>query len=159
MKITFENVFYEAEIFWSKPASYDSVLAAATEYDELANLYMITARFAKCSSKMLYIGKTWKQGVHKRIGQKDHKKRIASYRGKHPHHKFEIRHGILTMIEANLTEKRLKDIENLLIYVSENYNIKSVVNHGVTKSYKIINKGSRCWLPKKIAFGLFSAGH
>lgn len=157
MKPTFENVFYEAEIQWTKPVIYDDIVAAPSKYNELANLYMITARFSNRDSKTLYIGKTWCQGVHKRIRQADHKNRIAQYRADHPHHTFEIRHGVIKMKAGRLTEKRLSDIESLLIYITENRNIKSVLNHGVVKSYKITNKGYKCWLPKSLAFGLFSS--
>ena len=160
MKPLFEDEFWEVTIEWKKPKEYNRLLREGSDHDETARLYLITARYAKATSKGKYIGKTFRQKVSVRLKQPDHKKRYAAFTGKHPNHKFFVSHGIITMHNGKLTEKRLAEIEQILIYSNDpthSGNVKNFYEHGVSGSYAITNTGFRCSLPRKIQLGVFAA--
>lgn len=161
MNPVFEDDFWEVDINWSKPVSYKSARDNGSDHDKTANLYMITIRYADHDHKPVYIGKTYRQNIQTRLKQKDHQVRYAAIIKNHPKHQVYVRYGTVTVQGGNVTEKRIKDIESVLIYCYENdhsQNIKSIYTHGVTDSYQIISSGHRSELPKCLAFGFFSRG-
>ena len=122
---------------------------------------MISVRFSDKPHKAVYIGKTYKQSIKTRLKQPDHRSRYAGIVTNYPKHKAFVRYGNVKIHGRNPTEKRLGDIENILIYCYDNdhsRNIKSIYSHGVTDSYQIISSGSRCELPACLSFGFFSKG-
>lgn len=158
MKPLYEDDSWDIEIQWSRPRQYELVVAEGVDYDATADLYMISARFSSRKPKSLYIGKAWRQEVSYRLSQEDHKKRYAAYIKNYPHHSLYVSHGTVTVYNGNLTEKRLSDIEKILIYSNDSEhasNLKSIYTHGVTGSYRLENLGSRCSLPKAIHLGIF----
>lgn len=68
-------------------------------------------------------------------------------------------HGCVTVQGGGkLTSRRLDDIERILIYTNNRdhaHNIKNLYAHGVSDSYFIENKGSKCTLPRTISLGIF----
>lgn len=160
MKPLFEDEFWDVTIEWKKPKEYSRLLLEGSDHDSTAQLYLISARFAKAASKGKYIGKTFQQKVTIRLKQPDHKKRYAAFTGIHPNHKFFVSHGVITMNNGKLTENRLAEIEQILIYSNDpthSGNVKNFYEHGVTGSYLINNVGYRCSLPKKIQLGVFAS--
>jgi predicted GIY-YIG superfamily endonuclease len=158
VKPLYEDEFWDVSIQWTRPMSYDGLLEHGSEHDEYANFYMILGRFASKSAKILYIGMTYQQWVSKRLSQPDHQKRYATFVNNYKHHRFQVSHGYLNMNNGNITEKRVKDIEQILIFSNDSthaHNVKNIYSHGVTGSYRIENKGYRCSLPKRLSIGLF----
>ncbi|WP_047533509.1 hypothetical protein [Methylotenera sp. N17] len=158
MKPLYPDEAWDVTVQWTKPKEYESLIIEGSQYDEYADLYLISAKYSKSTAKGLYIGKTWKQQVSTRIKQKDHKSRYAAFTGIYPNHKFFVSHGIIIMNNGKLTEKRLADIEQILIYSndpSHSGNVKNFYAHGVRGSYSIENTGYRCSLPKKLCLGVF----
>ena len=158
MKPLYDDESWDVAIKWTKPARYEAVREEGSQYDEQAFLYLITARFSSKSRKVLYVGKTFKQWVSKRLSQPDHKRRYKKIVSDYSHHKFEVSHGLLTVSNGKLTQKRLSDIEKILIYSnhpSHAHNVQGFYAHGVSGSYRIENSGHRCGLPKCIALGVF----
>ena len=152
--------FWDTSIQWTRPMEYDSLVVNGSDHDEEANFYMIIGRFSNKPTKILYIGMTFEQWVSRRLRQRDHQNRYAAFIKNYAHHRFQVSHGLLTIHNGNITEKRVKDIEQLLIYSNDSEhsrNLKSIYSHGVTSSYAIENTGYKCTLPKKISFGLFVA--
>ena len=158
MKPVYDDDFWEVKIHWSKPITYQAAKVHGSVYDDGANLYMISVRFSDKNHKLVYIGKTYKQNVQTRLKQPDHTKRHAEIVKNYPKHVVFVRYGKIKVVGGRVTEKRISDIENILIYCSDNghsHNIKSIYSHGVTDSYEIANSGSRCALPRYLAFGFF----
>ncbi len=158
MKPRDESEFWDVAVQWTRPILYDTVRSMGTEYDETACLYLITARFASKSRKLIYVGKTYRQYVSKRLSQPDHLRRYAGIVANYPHHKIEVVHGLLSIENGKITEKRLSDIEKILIRSNDPthaHNVKAFYSHGVRDSYRIVNNGYRCGLPKCISLGLF----
>lgn len=161
MKPVFDDDFWKVTVRWSKPISYQTAKDRGSIHDLTANLYMISVRFSDKAHKPIYIGKTYEQDIQTRLKQPDHRSRYAAIVKHHPKHKVFVRYGTVSMAGAKVTRKRIKDIENILIYCYDNdysHNIKSIYTHGVTDSYQILNSGSKCALPKCLAFGFFSRG-
>ena len=149
---------WEIEIEWKRPKKYKRVIEEGSVHDDSANLYLISARYGSANTKAIYIGKTWAQWVSKRLTQLDHKKRYAAFVKNYPRHAFYVSHGIVVINDGRLTKKRLDDIERILVYTNEPdhaHNVRNFYEHGVTGSYEIYNRGSRCTLPKFIALGVF----
>ena len=161
MNPVFEDDFWRVQIKWSKPIPYETARDEGSDHDETANLYMITARFSKKEQKFIYLGKTYKQYVQKRLNQSDHHARYAAIIKNHPKHKIFLRYGTVKLEAGKTTNKRIDDLERVLIYCLDDEhskNLKSIYSHGVTDSYEIISSGSRGTLPKCLALGFFSKG-
>ena len=149
---------WDIVIEWKRPKQYRRGVENGSVHDDFANLYLISARYVVGKSKAIYIGKTYAQWVSKRLAQPDHKKRYAEYVKNYPRHSFYVSHGIVVVNDGRLTQKRLDDMERILIYTNDpdhSHNVKNIYEHGVTGSYEIYNRGSRCTLPKYIALGVF----
>ncbi len=158
MKPLYPDEFIDVEIKWTRPQRYDCLLQEDSKHDEVANLYLISARYGTAQAKTLYIGKTYLQWVTKRLSQKDHKTRYENFIENYPHHVFYVSHGIIEVREGNLNENRLDDVERILIYSSppeHSQNVRNFYEHGVKGAYHIVNKGSRCTLPRNIKLGIF----
>lgn len=150
--------YWGIEVKWSRPKEYERLLDEGSPHDELANLYLISARFGTKPSKAIYVGKTYDQWVSMRLSQPDHQLRYTEFVKNYPRHIFYVSHGIVTNHDGKLTRKRIDDIERILIYANEPqhaHNIKNFWQHRVTMPYQIENRGSRCTLPRTIALGVF----
>lgn len=161
MNPVFEDDFWRVHIRWSKPIPYEMARDVGSVHDKTANLYMITARFSDKSHKFIYLGKTYKQYVQKRLKQPDHKARYAAIKKNYPNHAIFLRHGTVEIESGKVNNKKIDDLERILIYCLDDEhsrNIKSIYSHGVTKSYEIISSGARGNLPKCLALGFFSRG-
>ena len=161
MNPVFVDDFWRVHITWSKPLPYETARDAGSDQDETANLYMITARFSNKKHKFIYLGKTYKQWVQKRLKQKDHQARYAAIIKNHPKHAIFLRYGTVKIESGKVTNKRIDDLERILIYCLDDEhckNIKSIYTHGVLESYEIISSGSRGTLPKCLALGFFCKG-
>lgn len=160
MKPLYEDEFWNASVQWTRPMVYDHAVSNGSEYDSLSSFYMILGRYSNQPAKIMYIGMTFSQSVKTRLCQPDHQRRYAAFKGAHKHHWFQVSHGLLTINNGNFTEKRVKDIEQLLIYTytkdsAHVKNLKSIYSHGVTGSYLVRNTGYRSSLPRKLSYGLF----
>jgi len=158
MQPLYHQDYWEVEIDWKRPKKYERARDEGSDHDEFAHLYLISARYGSSEPKALYIGKTWKQTVATRLCQDDHKKRYAAFVKNYPRHSFYVSYGIVSVNDAKLTEKRLDAIERILIFTNEPehaYNVQHLYEHGVTGSYEIQNRGSRCHLPRIIRLGVF----
>lgn len=161
MNPVFEDDFWRVCIAWSKPIPYERARDEGSEHDETANLYMITARFSDKKHKFIYLGKTYKQYVQKRLKQPDHHARYAGIVRNHPKHRIFLRYGTVKVDAGKVTKKRIDDLERILIYCLDDEhsrNVKSIYSHGVTDSYEIVSSGSRGTLPKCLALGFFCKG-
>jgi len=150
--------YWDIEIAWSRPKEYERVLEEGSPHDELAHLYLISARFGTKSPKAIYVGKTYDQFVKKRLSQPDHQKRYSQFVKDYPRHRFYVSHGVVTNHDGKLTRKRIDEIERILIYANKPqhaYNVQNFWTHGVTTAYQIENRGSRCTLPRTITLGVF----
>lgn len=159
MKPLWHEECWNIKVEWSRPKEYDRLLNEGSQHDEHAHLYLISARFGTNASKAIYIGKTYDQWVSERLSQTDHKLRHADFIKNYPRHMFYVSHGIVTNNDGKITEKRIDDVERILIYANEPqhaHNIQNFWQHGVTAPYKIENQGSRCTLPRTIALGIFA---
>ncbi len=155
----FEEDFWDVEINWSRPALYENVIEYGAELDDKAFLYMITAKFGSNKSKILYIGKTYKQTVNIRLSQNDHHKRYKNIQKKYPRHKLYVSCGTVQIHNGKITENRIKEIEKILIYSNDTDHVQNVSNyytHGVKDSYKIKLSGYRHSLPKELYLGVFA---
>jgi hypothetical protein len=158
VKPLYAGEFWDVSVQWMRPMAYDTLTSNGSEHDLSANFYMILGRYSYQPAKVLYIGMTFQQSVSKRLNQRDHQNRYAAFIGNYKHHWFQVSHGLLTMHNGNITEKRVKDIEQLLIYANDSAharNLKSIYTHGVTGSYQVHNKGYKATLPSKLSIGLF----
>ena len=152
--------YWNIEIEWSRPKTYERLLDEGSPHDDLAHLYLISARMGTDSPKAIYVGKTYDQWVSKRLSQPDHKRRYAEFIIAYPRHNFYVSHGIVKIQNGKLTRKRIDDIERILIYVNEPlhaHNVQNFWQHSVTTPYQIENRGSRCTLPRTIALRVFVA--
>ena len=160
MKPLHEELPRELSVHWTRPRSYETILADGCDHDYEAQLYMISRRYSKTAHKVIYIGQTVYQYVSMRLNQKDHKDRYAKWRKEHPNHSFFVSHGIVRIEDGNITEKRIKEIERILIYSScldHIENLKNIWTHKVSDAYLITNSGSRGSIPHKIRLGVFTS--
>ena len=127
----------EVGIEWYGPYKIDTVVEEFHEYEDFG-VYMITRRWGEYSEKILYIGLTYRQDFSTRLSQ--HQWWLSNTRGT-----IKVRVGYLR--EEKSSEKRLKDVENLLIcWHRPEYNEKNLVYHG--RDLRIINSGRRGLLDK-----------
>lgn len=155
----FEDDSWDVEINWSRPKLYENVIEYGVELDDDAYLYMITAKYGSSKSKILYIGKTYKQTVSIRLNQDDHRRRYKDFRQKYPRHNLYISYGTVQIHNGNITENRIKEVEKILIYSNDTghaQNVSNTYSHAVKDSYKIRNSGCRCSLPKQLYLGIFA---
>jgi len=160
MKTTPLDIISHANIHWTRPRDYDTFLTSENPYEYEADLYMILARYSTSTIKIVYIGKTYHQGVAERLKQKDHKKRFSKLKHKFKKHNFMISCGIITFGKGeNMTAKKINDIERCLIYAcstEHSINTSNTMSLGIfNSSYDIRNSGYRCGLPRRIRFGIF----
>jgi hypothetical protein len=127
------------EVEWYGPYKIDTVVEEFFE-DEDFGLYMITRKWGDYPEKILYIGLTYYQDFSTRLSQ--HQWWLSKERGT-----IKVRVGYLQ--ERRSSEKRLKDVENLLIcWHSPEFNEKGLVYYG--RDLRIINSGRRGPLDKVI---------
>lgn len=158
MKPLYHEEYWSIRIEWSRPKEYSRFLVEPSDNEAFANLYLISARFGRNASKLLYVGQTYDQWVSRRLSQKDHKRRHSEFRENYPHHTLYVSQGIVTVHDGKLTRKRLNDIERVLIYINDPehaHNVQNFYTHGVSGSYHIENSGSKCTLPRIISLGVF----
>ncbi len=159
MNKLYPEIFWEVDINWTKPYLYENFLMTGSEYDESAYIYKITGRYSGKAHKLFYIGKTYYQYVITRISQEDHKKRYKKLLKDYQKHKLYVSLGIIEMKNGNITERRIDQIESLLIY---SHDFKHLLNKqklnelNVTEPYKIVNSGYRAPLFKEINFGIYA---
>ena len=159
MNLTFENLCWSAEIYWSRPLLYDKARDFHYEANDISNIYKITGKYSKFNHKMLYIGKTYAQSVCIRLNQKDHIIRYENIREQYPRFKIYVSFGSIHLKYGKLTRKRIDEIESLLIYAHEFDDIQNknkLFSLNVKDQYKIINKGYAYPLNKEIAYGIFT---
>lgn len=150
--------YWNVQIDWSLPQEYERLLELGSPNDDLAHLYLISARYGKNEPKTIYIGQTYNQWVSKRLTQADHQSRYADFVENYSRHRLYVSHGIVTVHDGKITRKRINDIERILIYTNDPthaHNIKNFQGHGVSTPYQIENRGSRCTLPRQISLGVF----
>ena len=122
----------EVEVEWHGPYNIETVLEYFDEYEDYG-LYMVTRKWGEYSEKILYIGLTYRQDFSTRLSQ--HQSWLSITKGT-----VKVRVGYL--IENRSSEKRLKDVENLLIcWHRPEYNEKDLVYRG--RDLRIINSGRR----------------
>lgn len=158
MKPLWHEEHWHVEINWSRPVEYEQLLENGSSQDEVANLYLISARFGVKSPKTIYIGKTYDQWVSKRLSQSDHKIRYVKFCEGYPRHQIYVSHGVVTIHDGKLTRSRIDEIERILIYANDPthaHNVQNFWQHDVTTPYRVENKGSRCTLPRIISLGVF----
>jgi hypothetical protein len=147
-------------IEWTRPKLYESVFDDGCDHDDSAHLYMILRRYSRATPKAIYIGKTWHQCVRTRLRQKDHRLRYQRFCESYPRQRFYVSHGIVSMDEGRLTQKRVDEIERILIYASSldhTENRSNIWTHKVSDAYRITNKGSRSSLPQTIFLGIVTS--
>jgi hypothetical protein len=158
MKILFESEFWDVSVTWSRPMVYENLINNGSVYDDDAHLYMITGKYRNNKSKVFYIGKTYNNIVSNRLTQKDHKTRYELLKKNYPNHVLSVSHGIVNIEGGKRTEKRIDEIESILIYsmpTEHCINNKNYFSHGVTAQYLIENKGYKSGMPKEIGLGVF----
>ena len=127
----------EIEVEWYGPYKIDTVVKEFHEYEDFG-LYMITRKWGEYPEKILYIGLTYYQDFSTRLSQ--HEWWLSGIRGT-----AKVRVGYL--IENRSSEKRFRDVENLLIcWHSPEYNEKGLVYRG--RDLRIFNSGRRGPLDK-----------
>jgi len=153
-----DEIITKVAITWTRPIDYDRLIETSHPKDDEAHLYMITARFSTKTSKIVYIGKTYKQNVSTRLKQPDHKKRRKLLHRKYKKHKLRVSLGLVSISGGNCTRRRIDEVESLLIYAGyqpTSINLRKIWDHRVADSYEIRNFGYRNGLPSRICFGLF----
>ena len=129
----------EVEVEWYGPYKIDTVVEEFHEYEDFG-LYMITRRWGEYPEKILYIGLTYSQDFSTRLSQHTW---VYDEIGT-----LKVRVGYL--LEKRSSEKRLRDVENLLIYVYQpKYNDKGKSTYS-GRDLKIINSGRRGPLDKEV---------
>ena len=154
----FKDDFWEVHIKWTRPRAYERVRDEGSDYDDSACLYYICAQFSTGQPKVLYIGQTYQQSVSLRLQQPDHKNRYAAFVRNYPKHRFSVSHGIVSIVDGHLTQRRVDDVERLLIYANDpehTHNVQHIYQHGVSGSYVITNTGYRSGLPRYLRLGVF----
>jgi hypothetical protein len=147
-------------IHWTRPRPYESALKSGCDHDDDAHLYMILRRYSRAVPKVIYIGKTWHQCVRTRLRQKDHRERHQRFCENYPRQSFHVSHGIVSMDEGRLTQRRVDEIERILIYASSldhTENRSNIWTHRVTDAYQIKNTGSRGSIPRTIFLGIVTS--
>ena len=137
----------EVEVEWHGPYNIDTALEYFQEYEDYG-LYMITRKWGEYPEKILYIGLTYYQDFSTRLSQ--HQWWLSTIRGT-----VKVRVGYL--IEDRSSEKRLRDVENLLIcWHSPEYNEKGTE----PKLDFLITKGpySFCRHPQYLSFIIIILG-
>ena len=151
--------FWEVDIEWKKPILYTRIIEEGCHHDDQANLYHILAKFPSGKFKSLYIGHTYQHCVSWRLCQKDHRYRYSEFVKEYPRHTFWVSCGIVDIEGGKITQKRIKDVETILIRTNDSdhsFNVANVYGHGVTGTYKIANYGYRCGcLPRILYLGFF----
>ena len=140
---------------WTRLRRYDDVIDGCAD-DARANLYFIARRFGSADPKIIYIGKT-RQLVSTRLGQPDHKDRYRRWKKAYPHQTLWVAHGIISMPDGNLTQKRIDVAERLLTYstsLDHTENRTNIYSHRINEPYLITSSGSRLSLPKTIRLGV-----
>ncbi len=157
MKPLYPDNYWEVEINWSRPRTYERVRDEGHELDECAYLYLVTAKYSK--TKTIYVGKTYHQTVSVRLKQQDHLDRYAAFVKNYPNHRFYVSLGQVKVLNGKITSSRIDSIERILIYANEPdhaHNVSSFYEHGVKGSYHIFNRGSKAGLPREIMLGVFA---
>jgi len=153
-----DDEFWQVEVKWMPPVAYDKVLSEGSPHDDDAYLYMIVAKHSAHPPKVVYLGRTCKQCVSVRLTQVDHKKRHAALVEKCPNHHLLVSHGLVTVKNGNLTERRIQDVERLLIYSNPDFekaiNVANFNHHNVEGSYWIWNIGHKAGLPSEVCLGV-----
>ena len=157
MKILFEYVCWDAEINWSRPVLYTNAKDSWYEYDRYY-FYKITGKYSKYPPRLFYIGKTFSQSVKTRLNQKDHINRYKTIRKNYPRFEFYVNFGSIKLAYGKLTQKRIDEIESLLIYSDDSeylQNKTKIMSLNVKEQYIIKNKGYSAPLHREIAYGMF----
>ena len=129
----------EVAIVWNGPYKIETVLDYFYESGD-SGVYMITRKWGAGREKILYIGLTYYQDFSTRLSQ--HQYWISKLRGP-----VKVRVGY--PVEKARSERRLKDIENLLICWHEpEYNETNFIYNG--RDLRIINSGRKGPLDKII---------
>lgn len=131
----------EVEIEWYGPYKIDTVVEEFHEYEDFG-VYMITRKWGKYAEKILYIGMTYRRDFAQRFSEhwRDWLSEVIGT--------VKVRVGYLH--EKKSSEKRLRDVENLIIYVYEpEYNeIGKSTYSG--RDLIIINSGRRGPLDREV---------
>ncbi|OQX96503.1 hypothetical protein B6I21_00820 [candidate division KSB1 bacterium 4572_119] len=159
MEKLYPDTFWNVSINWTKPKLYENILEKYSEYDDYSYFYKITGQYSTKEHKLYYIGKAYYQTVSMRLSQKDHQKRFNKLSKDYPKHKLYVSFGIVKLANGHITEKRIDQIESLLIYSHDFDHLlnKQKLNElKVTEPYIILNSGYRTPLYKEIHFGIFA---
>jgi len=153
-----DDEFWHVEVKWMPPVAYDKVVSEGSTHDDHAYLYMIIARYSSHPPKVVYLGRTYQQSVSVRLTQADHKNRHAALVEKYPNHRLLVSHGLVTVKNGNRTERRIQDVERLLIYSNPDLenamNVANFNHHNVEGSYWIWNRGQKAGLPREVCLGV-----
>jgi len=157
MKFLFEDDSWIASINWSKPVEYLKVKKFGSRYDGSPKLYKITGQYLNNPPKLLYVGKTYKQSVSRRLNQQDHIKRYDEIKDEHPKHKILISLGNIIVENGILNSKRVDEIESILIYTHDSdfiFNDKKLNYLPMKEQYVVRNTGYSAPFYKEIKFGI-----
>lgn len=158
MRPLYPDDFWEVDIYWSRPNLYRNIRGSGHDLDDWAYLYLLSVKYARYARKPVYIGKTYHQSVSVRLNQDDHKKRYAAIVQNYPRHQLFVSYGCVKLKHGKITEKRISDIEKILVHANDpdhSHNVKNFYYHGVSGSYDIRTRGYRCGLPVRIKLGVF----
>ena len=128
----------EIEVEWYGPYKIDTVVEGFNEYEDFG-VYMITRKWGDYPEKILYIGMTYLRDFSQRL-YRHRLDWLYEVKGT-----VKVRIGYLS--EERSSEKRLSDVENLLIcWHSPEYNKKKLLYRG--RDLRIANSGRRGPLDK-----------
>lgn len=143
-------------IRWSRARSYEDVRMERIRDDGTAHFYAILAKTSR-SSRLAYVGKTYRSEVWHRFKARDHKSRLKYLKKKFPGGKFSVSHGSIRMGKwrrlngRSPSAKRIDHIETLLVMGGRAAcNRRKYRSHGIIDHYKIANEGFCRFLPKCI---------
>jgi hypothetical protein len=153
---------WTVNIKWSRPILYENVIRTdyAYGYGQDHWLYMILGYYGTSQRKIFYIGKVYKSYVGDRLRNPDHVRRYLKLRQAHPNHELRLSLGNVLIKQGNITNRRVDQIESLLIYTAGESEL-SIVNksklltHKITEPYALYNSGYHHPLAKEIHHGIF----
>ena len=152
--IAFDD-YISSSVKWTRHRRWEKGQVRAHPDERLIYLYMIVGTFGR-TRRVLYIGKTYKQTASYRLSQPDHVKRWRTLKRSYPRHKLTVSFGIPSIAEYNCTEKRIDEIESILLYANSDdryLNAKKVFSITSKFHLHVRNTGYFKPLKKECYFG------
>jgi len=151
---------YEVEISWSRPASYERIIARGSQHDTEAWLYMILGYHHSSHPKLFYIGKVFETLVSRRLRARDHRARYYGMCHDHPRFSFRVSLGAIKLSRGHITARLVDDVESILIFAAYHsrdtlINKSKWYKSGWKHPYAIRNLRDRAPLPREVHHGVF----